>query len=90
MHSDRNIITRSLGFEPDIEPELLRPPVAVKAGDRYILSTDGLHGVIPDDEIAETVQKFDPPEACRRMVESAKASGGPDNITVQVLRVDET
>lgn len=90
IHADRNIITRSLGFELHIDPEVLKPPIAVQPGDRYVLSTDGLHGVIADDEIAQTVQRFDPPEACRRLVESANASGGPDNITVQVLRVDET
>ena len=89
-HADRNIITRSLGFEPDIEPEILEPPIAIRTGDRYVLTTDGLHGVISDVEIAETVQRFDPPEACRRLVEAANASGGPDNITVQVVRVDET
>lgn len=89
-HADRNIITRSLGFEPDIEPEILRPPIAVQPGDRYVLSTDGLHGLVSDAEIAETVQRFEPPEACRRLVEAANASGGPDNITVQVLRIDET
>jgi serine/threonine protein phosphatase PrpC len=87
-HSDRNIITRSLGFELDIEPEVLKPPIAVQPGDRYILSTDGLHGVISDDEIADAVQRFDPPEACRRLIAAANASGGPDNITIQILRVD--
>ena len=88
-HADRNIITRSLGFEPEIEPEVLKPPIAIQPGDRYVLSTDGLHGVVTDDEIAEAVQRFEPAEACHRLVAAANASGGPDNITVQVLRVDE-
>jgi serine/threonine protein phosphatase PrpC len=90
MHADRNIITRSLGFEPDIEPEVLRPPLAAQPGDRYVLSTDGLHGVVPDDAIVEAVMRFDPSEAGRRLVEAANSSGGPDNVTVQVLRIDET
>src|SRR5262249_41972673 len=89
-HIDRNIITRSLGFEPDTDPEILKPPIAVQAGDRFVLSTDGLHGVVSDDGVAEAVQRYDPDEACRRLVDAANARGGPDNITVQVLRVDET
>jgi len=88
-HADRNIITRSLGFEPEIDPQIVSPPIVLQKGDHFILSTDGLHGVISDEEIAETVQRYDPVEACRRLVEAANASGGPDNITVQVVRVEE-
>jgi len=87
-HADRNIITRSLGFEPEIDPEIVSPPIVMQAGDRFILSTDGLHGVISDELIAETVSRCDPEEACRRLVDAANASGGPDNITVQVVSVE--
>jgi beta-lactamase class A len=39
------------GFEPEIEPEIVSPPIVLQKGDRFILSTDGLHGVISDEEI---------------------------------------
>jgi len=88
-HADRNIITRSLGFERESDPEIRRPPVTMQAGDAFVLSTDGLHGVVAEDAIVETVLRCDPPDACRHLIEAANASGGPDNITVQIVRVDE-
>ncbi len=88
-HVDRNIITRCIGFEPEVEPELLQPPVAVQAADHFVLSTDGLHGLLSDAEIAGIVVAAEPEEACRRLVAEANARGGQDNITVQILRIDE-
>ena len=85
---DRNVITKSLGFEPEIEPDILDPPATIAAGDRIVLSTDGLHGLLTDQEIAETVLKLPPMEACEALVGEANARGGIDNITVQVLEID--
>ena len=88
-HADRHIITRSIGFELQVEPELLQPPIALQPNDHFILSTDGLHGLLTDEEIARTTLAFESMEACQRLVEAANDRGGSDNITVQVLRVEE-
>ena len=85
---DRNLITRSLGFEPDVVPDLL-PPLALERADRLLLSSDGLHGVVPAEEICTLLGEGDPQEACEQLVAAANERGGPDNITVQVLRIDE-
>lgn len=88
-HADRNIITRSMGFEADVEPDLLQPPLEVRDSDHFVLCTDGLHGLLSDDEIAGTVRAHNPEDACHRLIDEAKHRGGPDNITVQVVRIEE-
>lgn len=89
VHPERNIITKSLGYEPEIEPDLLSPPLPLAPGDVFVLSSDGLHGLLSDEEIAATVRRAEPIEACEKLVAAANARGGTDNITVQVVRIDE-
>ena len=81
----RNVVTRSLGSKDDIEPDvyvgLLHP------GDLYLLCTDGLWGVVPDEKIAS-----DPPDdrtstpPASRLVDAANEAGGPDNVTALLVR----
>jgi protein phosphatase len=54
-----------------------------------ILSSDGMHGLITDDEIAEVAGMLPLEEAAQRLVDTANERGGPDNITVVIARVDE-
>jgi protein phosphatase len=85
VHPRRNEVLRSLGVEPSVEVDVF--PVDVEPGDRYLLCSDGLSGVVDDLEIASVV-RADPPEiAARRLVDAANARGGPDNITVVIARV---
>jgi serine/threonine protein phosphatase PrpC len=86
-HSERNLITRSLGFEPEVEPDVLTP-LPLERHDRLLVCSDGLHAQLSDEEIANLLGG-DPLEACDRLVAAANARGGPDNITVQVLRIDD-
>jgi protein phosphatase len=85
-HPWRNIITRALGNQPDVEVELTQHPI--HGGDLYLLCSDGLNSMLADDEIAAALgsQANDPASACRELVERANARGGEDNITVIVLR----
>jgi serine/threonine protein phosphatase PrpC len=87
-HFERNLITRSLGFDPEVEPDLLSP-LSLERDDRLLLCSDGLHGTISDQEIASLLDTRDPMEACERLVAAANRRGGPDNVTVQVLRIDD-
>ena len=87
QHPWRNIVTRALagGEEPDIDVA----DVALEAGDRLLLCSDGLYSVVPDDRLAEILGRDEPFQAvCDALVAEANAAGGPDNITALVLQVD--
>jgi len=59
-----------------------------RGGKVLLLSTDGLHDYVRDERIREIVLKFEPKEACERLVEEALNSGSGDNITVIVVKFD--
>jgi protein phosphatase len=85
IHPRRHEVLRSLGFEPD-----LRVDVAVaeaSPGDVFLLCSDGLTGVVDDAEIASLCTRRRPSEAAKALVEAANARGGPDNVTVQVIKI---
>ncbi len=85
--SIRNIITRALGHSGSVEVDLFERQLC--AGDTVLLSSDGMHGLLADTEIAEVAGIFPPEEAVQRLVDMANARGGPDNITVVIAQVDE-
>ena len=78
-----NVITRAVGM-PDAQPDLLRD--ALRAGDTYLLCTDGLVEKVDEAMIAGVLASAAPEEACRALVEAAYARGGRDNITAIVVR----
>jgi protein phosphatase len=82
VHPRRNELLRSIGVEPDVEVEV--NPVEIVEGDQFLLCSDGLSGVVRDDEIAEVLLQRPPAESVRVLVDSANARGGPDNVTVMV------
>lgn len=84
-HSMRNIITRSLGPFPEVEPDLFIEPL--EEGDALVLCSDGLCGMVSDNEITNIVENFGPQESVYRLVEYANEQGGIDNITAIVARV---
>jgi PPM family protein phosphatase len=86
-HPQRHILTTALGVGPESLPEMLDAPIEIEAEDVLVLCTDGLWGVVADAEIAQAVMSKSPSEACRMLVDLAKERGGPDNITLQVIRV---
>ncbi|HMQ35051.1 MAG TPA: protein phosphatase 2C domain-containing protein, partial [Chloroflexaceae bacterium] len=83
----RNIITRALGHSPEVEVDLFA--VELLAGDTVVLSSDGMHGLVADDEIAEVAGMLPPDEAVQRLVDLSNERGGTDNITVVIAQVDE-
>lgn len=87
-HPDRNVLTSALGAE-SVQADFAEAPMALQPGDTLLLCTDGLHGLVHDDELCTAALELAPREACRSLVEMAKARGGFDNITVQILRVQE-
>lgn len=82
----RNVVTRSLGSKEEVEPtmsiEVLEP------GDLYILCSDGLWGSVPDEQMKRILgSTTDIEGACQLLIDAANEAGGPDNITVVLVRV---
>ncbi len=81
-----HVITRALG--PDDQVEVDGCLVAAEPGDTFLLCSNGLHGVVPDAAIsAVLLAEPDLTRAAARLVEQANDAGGPDNITVVLLRI---
>ncbi len=85
IHPRRNEILRSVGVLAGVQVEVAE--VEVTPGDRFLLCSDGLTGVISDDEIAAVIQAEPPKRAVEKLVQMANERGGPDNITVQILSI---
>jgi protein phosphatase len=83
-----NVITRALGTAPDTVPELRREPVQV--GDLFLLCSDGLTGPVDDAALERLLAEGGVLEdMCQRLVSEANERGGPDNISVVLLRAEE-
>ena len=84
----RNVVTRALGSEPSVRPDLFQLPL--QRGDLLLLCSDGLHSEISDERIAEILRSNPQLEtACDALVVAALAAGGRDNITVILARMEE-
>jgi serine/threonine protein phosphatase PrpC len=86
-HPQRHILTAALGSGRDVTPHIPEHPTPLDEGDILLLCTDGLWGVVSDSDLARVVQNNPPAEACQKLVAMALDRGGPDNITLLVLRV---
>lgn len=84
----KNVITRALGMHDNVNVDLMSDEPRI--GDVYLLCSDGLSGMITDDQIRDTVvSSRDTIEMCRRLIAQANENGGDDNITVLVVRFDD-
>lgn len=86
-HRMRNVITRSLGYQEDVEVDL--QVKAVRKGDQFLLCSDGLSSHVAPDELLETLGKHGPQEAARHLISLACERGGEDNITTVIARVED-
>jgi protein phosphatase len=87
-HPQRSIITRALGPEPDVDIDLHTHPV--RAGDVLLLCSDGLTGMIGEDEVTEILARTPSlRDAGRALVDAANEAGGRDNITVVLFRLED-
>ncbi|MDQ3280315.1 MAG: Stp1/IreP family PP2C-type Ser/Thr phosphatase [Acidobacteriota bacterium] len=87
-HPRRNVLQRSMGVADDVEIDV-RGPFSLRAGDTFILCSDGLHGLVKEPELKEIAQgsiEHAADEFLRRALER----GAPDNVTVIVARVELT
>ncbi len=86
VHPQRSVITRALGSDPRTTPDLFE--INVETGDRLLLCSDGLSGMVEDDEIESLMARTPDPQRCAALlVNEAIAHGGYDNVTVVVADV---
>ncbi len=86
-HPQRSLLMRALDGR-DVDPEF-SVRQAIK-GDRYLLCSDGLSGVVSDETIAATLKEYADPDQCaERLIQLALRGGGPDNITVVIVDVTD-
>lgn len=81
----RNIITRALGLRPDVDVDAYE--AILEPGNILVICSDGLHGLVGEDEIVSYVRRLRPADAVDSLVQLANERGGPDNISVVVARV---
>jgi serine/threonine protein phosphatase PrpC len=87
-HPHRSVLTRALGVEGDVRVD--ETNVEVQVGDRLLLCTDGLTGMLSEDEIVSVLHDVrDPQEAVDRLVREANRAGGIDNITAVIIDFTE-
>ncbi|MDD7408258.1 MAG: Stp1/IreP family PP2C-type Ser/Thr phosphatase [Anaerovoracaceae bacterium] len=85
-HPDRNMITRAVGAEHDVEPDLFL--FDVYGGDIILMCTDGLYNELSDSEMHDMVlNSRDMRTACSELVDEANRRGGTDNITAVSVRI---
>jgi PPM family protein phosphatase len=84
-HPKAHVILRALGIGEHVAVEV-QGPLALRSGDTLILCTDGLTRQVRPQEIRRLAQIRPPSRACERLVSLANERGGPDNITLQLIR----
>jgi serine/threonine protein phosphatase PrpC len=85
-HPRRNVLQRSMGVAEDVEIDV-KGPIELKEGDTFILCSDGLHGVVKEEEMRE-VAAMAIDAAADEFLRRALLRGAPDNVTVIVARVE--
>lgn len=87
VHPERNVLTAALGMCSQVPADFSEAPIPVRAADVLLLCTDGLHGLVGDEELLVVSTERRPREACQALVEMARQRGAPDNITLQIIRI---
>jgi protein phosphatase len=82
----RNVVTRSVGAAATIEVDAGALDQPLVAGDVLLLCSDGLHGLVGEDELAWYVADASLEKACSDLVTLANDRGGPDNISIVIAR----
>lgn len=86
-HPRRNYITRAMGIEKDVKPDL---GIKTYKGEKVFICSDGLHGKVDDSEILSSLKKSTLKDSVEELVGLANERGGEDNITALVMEGDKT
>ena len=86
-HPQRSMLTQALRGDGDVTPVLQM--YEIKKGDRYLLCSDGLSGVLTEKEIKVGLKKSDKDEAVKFLVDATYINGAPDNVTVLIADISD-
>ena len=87
-HPQRSMLTQALRGDGDVTPVLQM--YEIKRGDRYLLCSDGLSGVLTEKEIKVGLKKSDRDEAVKFLVDATYINGAPDNVTVLIADISDS
>lgn len=85
-HPRRNVLQRSMGVSSEVEVDIVGP-IEMAAGDRFILCSDGLHGLVSGEEMTGVVGGTDIERAADQLIDMALERGAHDNVTVIIAAV---
>jgi len=85
----KNLVTRALGIDSGVEPDLVED--MVRANDLYLMCSDGLTDVVSDEEIGRVLceSRANLKKTARQLIDMANHAGGPDNISVILIKVEK-
>jgi serine/threonine protein phosphatase PrpC len=84
-HENANLITRAVGASEDAEVEIVSGEA--KPGDYFLLASDGLTRLVPDDELAAELQRGSLDQAADNFIETVLARGAPDNVSLIITKL---
>lgn len=87
VHPERNVLTRAMGTQSSVEIDVHKSPMTFETGDRLLLCSDGLYDYLSDEEILAFAKSGELKTAAYELVNTAKARGGHDNITVMIIEM---
>ena len=87
FHPDYHVLTAALGVGQTLHAQFPETPVQLLANDVLLLCTDGLHDLVKAEEMRDTALGYPSGTACQKLIAQAKSRGGPDNITLQIIKV---
>lgn len=87
-HPDRNILTRAIGVNDDLQADIPLQLISLQKGDILLLCTDGLWGTVNNEQLRSVLNELPPKKACKELVQLGIDNGAPDNITLQILKIN--
>lgn len=86
-HEARNVITRALGTQVNVEPTVTEKAFPIEVEDVFLLTSDGLYDLVEEEEVIRVISEQDLNSAAEELIRMANQRGGYDNITVALARV---
>lgn len=88
VHPRRNVLQRSMGVASEVDVDVVGP-LELEDGDRFVLCSDGLHGLVRNAEILDLAERLDVESAADELIRAALDRGAHDNVTLIVASTDE-
>ena len=89
-HPKKNQILQALGISPMVKATICQSPILTKAGDMFLLCSDGLNGMVNDRDIERIMQEDNLEVTCGNLITAALNGGGTDNITASLVLIQES